>query len=215
MKQAEGTKAASLRILLVDDHVVVREGLKGLISSWPGLQVVGEASTGREALAEFMRLRPDITLLDLRLPDVAGTGVIRALLAEDPEARILILSAHGGEADIRCALQAGARGYLLKDSPGQEILAAIRCVARGIPFVSQLAAARLASGSSVERLTAREQQILELVADGLNNSEIALTLDLGVGTVKIHIHNVLGKLGARDRAQAIAMAHERGLIRSK
>lgn len=204
-----------IRVLIVDDHPVVREGLRTLVFTQPDMLVVGEAGTGREALVVATRSSPDVTLLDLRLPDVSGTEIIVALRRIRPEAKVLVLSSFAGDADIRSALAAGASGYVLKDAPPDELFAAVRSVVAGRPYLSHGAATRLIELDRLERLTQREQEILELIVDGLSNSQIAHRLDLSIATVKTHVHAILGKMGASDRAAAIAMAIRRGLVRSR
>ena len=200
-------------VLVVDDHVVVREGMKALLGTQPEIVVVGEAATSHEALSLFVSLEPDVTLLDLCLPGVRGTELLGGLLRAWPAGRIIVVTVHGGEAEVRSALDAGARGYLLKDAPREQLFAAIRAVADGRVFVTPEIAALLVASRHLERLTEREAQVLELVASGKSNDEIACALTVSVGTVKTHVHNVLEKLGARDRMAAVAVALERGLIR--
>lgn len=148
-----------IRVLIVDDHPVVLEGLRALIASQPDMAVVGEAGTGRDALVQSRLLIPDVTLLDLRLPDAHGAQVITAMTAERPESRVVVVSSYGSDADIHSAIEAGAKGYLLKDSPREELFAAIRCVASGSPFVSPHAASRLVEMWGTDRPTERERKI--------------------------------------------------------
>lgn len=205
----------AIGVLVVDDHPVVREGMKALLGTQVDMVVVGEAATSQEAQSLFESLEPDVTLMDLCLPGVQGTGLLRALLRARPGGRIVVVSVYGGEAEVRSALDAGARGYLLKDAPGEQLFAAVRAVAGGRVFVTAEVAALLVASRHLGRLTERETQVLELVASGKANDEIAGILGVAVGTVKTHVHNLLDKLGARDRTAAVAAALERGLVRPR
>jgi len=204
-----------IRVFIVDDHPVVREGLRALLATQTDITVAGEAGTALEALSLFRRLRPDVTLLDLFLPDKPGWEVLAAIQREAPSSAVIILSSYGSDRDIRTCLKAGAAGYLLKDSPRNEIFAAIRSVTEGKDYISRCAKTRMAEPSRLDRLTRRQQDILELVADGFSNEEIAQRLGLTVGTVKAHIHSILSKLNVQNRAAAIAAALKRGLVRSR
>ncbi len=205
----------SIKVFIVDDHPVVREGLRALLATQADIEVVGEAGTALEALSMFKCLRPDVTLLDLFLPDKPGWEVLAAMQRDAPGSVVIILSTYGSDRDIRTCLKEGAAGYLLKDSPRHELFAAIRSVMEGRDYISRHAKTRMAEFSHLDRLTRRQQDILELVADGLSNDEIALKLGLTTGTVKAHIHSILSKLGVQNRAAAIATALKRGLIRSR
>jgi DNA-binding NarL/FixJ family response regulator len=202
-----------IRVLIVDDHPMVREGLKALVGTQSDMEVVAEAGTSQEAISLFQRLSPDVTLLDLRLPNARGAEVISALLRLRPGGGIVVVTVYGGDADVRSALDAGARGYILKDAPREEIFAAVRAVAAGRIFICRSAADRLAASAYSEKLTDREAEVLELITQGRSNREIARALDVSVGTVKTHVHNILAKLEVRDRAGAVSAALQRGLVR--
>jgi two-component system, NarL family, response regulator len=202
-----------IRVLLVDDHKVVRVGLRAMISREPDMEVVAEAGDGPSALAEFARCRPDITLLDLRLPDVHGAELIVQLRRTDPEARIIILTSYDADEDIFRAVQAGARGYLLKGTfPDGMLEQAIRTVHAGQRLIPPEVANRLAQRLSGPSLTPREIAVLELVAKGLSNREIATALSIGPGTIKTHLERIYVKLGVGDRTAAALTAVQRGLL---
>ena len=202
-----------LKILIVDDHPIVREGLKALLSTQSDLDVVAEAGTGTEAIEQVRRHDPDVVLLDLMLPDADGASVVQALTRERPGTNVLILSSVAAEEDVRASMKAGARGYLLKGAPSEEILSAIRRVSKGLVYIAQYAAERLVESAYLERLTERELEILELLVEAKSNKEIAAALGIGEGTIKTHVHNILAKLNVRDRAAAIAAAIRKGLVR--
>jgi two-component system NarL family response regulator len=201
-----------IRVLIVDDHPVVREGLRALLGTQSDMTVVGEAATGKEALVRLKEDSPDIVLLDLMLPDANGPSVVEALLKERSMVKIILVSSFARDEDVRSTLEAGAKGYLLKGAPKEEIFAAIRRVFSGLPFVAQYAAERLAASTHMQKLTYRENQVLELIVAGRSNKEIARSLGVGEGTVKSHVHNVLEKLGVRDRAEAITTAIKKGIV---
>ncbi|MBX6376964.1 MAG: response regulator transcription factor [Clostridia bacterium] len=215
-----------VRILVVDDHPVVREGITAMVGREPDFRVVGEAGAGREALALAAALRPDVVLVDLRLPDIEGPDLIRRLAAEVPGTRCLVLTTFDDDERIREALAAGAVGYLLKDAHREDLFRAIRAAARGETVLHPAVAARLVrqvlrperdvpAGSEppLEPLTKRELQVLELVARGLANKEIAVALGLEESTVKSHVAHILQKLGVSSRTAAVTRAHQAGLIR--
>lgn len=201
-----------IRVFFVDDHPVVREGLAAVISSQPDMEVAGEARDGKQALAEFERIRPEVTLVDLRLPGISGVELIRAIRRLDPGARILVLSSYGGEDDIQRCLAAGAAGYLTKDALRTELLEAIRVVHGGGRYLPAELAARLSAHRPAAELTPREREILFLVSKGLTNREIAEVLGIAEGTVRIHVSNLLAKLHVSDRTEAAVEAIQRGLI---
>lgn len=201
-----------IRILLVDDHQVVRAGIAAILSTEPGIEVVGQAGTGRDAVRMALELTPDITFVDLQLPDMGGFEVIAAVRERAPEARFIVLTVYGGDEDIFRALEAGARAYLRKDVTATELLRAIACVQSGERYLSPAVAARLAGRVGEASLTAREHEVLVQVAAGKTNKEIARLLGVSEGTVKSHLHSILQKLGSQSRSEAIATALRRGLI---
>jgi DNA-binding NarL/FixJ family response regulator len=205
--------AEALRIVIVEDHPVVRSGLKAFLGGQSDMEVVGEAASAAEAVALLGRVAADVVVLDLRLPDASGTEGIVRLLAARPDLRILVLSSYGRLGDVRSALDAGAAGYVVKDAADEEVVGAVRRVAAGGSFVSQAAARALAGEGELERLTAREQRILELMAEGHANDAIARELDLSIGTVKNYIHVILLKLHVKDRTAAVAVANRDGLLK--
>lgn len=201
-----------VRILIVDDHFIVRTGLRSLISTEPDLAVIGEAAEAAEALQQFETLRPDLVLMDLRLPDKSGHEVTRHIRQLDPQARILMLSAFEGDVDIHTALEAGASGYVLKSVTAEELIPAIRAVASGRRWIPSEVATRLKQRNSFEDLTLRELEVLTQLSRGLANKEIADTLGITEYTTKGHLKNILAKLRVADRTQAVIAAVQRGII---
>lgn len=203
----------TLRILIADDHPVVRQGLAALIDRQPGMQVVAEASTGREAADAYAATRPDVGLIDLRMPDGDGAEAIARIRAAHPAARLIVLTTYDTEEDVYRGLRAGAMGYLLKDAPPHALLAAIQAVAAGQKHIPPAVAAKLAERMLTPELTERERDVLRELVAGRSNREIAAALQIGEGTVRTHVQNILSKLDAQDRTQAVTIALRRGLMR--
>ncbi|MGO9776674.1 MAG: response regulator [Terracidiphilus sp.] len=202
----------SIRVLVVEDHHVVRQGLVALLNVVEGLEVVGEAADGVEAIAQYRRHQPDIALIDLRLPRLSGVEVIERIRMETPHARFIVLTTYDGDEDIYRALQAGARAYLLKGMTSEELIAAIRAVHAGKSHIPPAIAQRLAERMGTEELTPREFEVLEQIVRGLSNKDIATELEISEATVKTHINNLLSKLGVTDRTQAATAALQRGIV---
>jgi DNA-binding NarL/FixJ family response regulator len=201
-----------IRILSVDDHPLLQEGIAAMIRSQPDMELAGEARSGQDALAKFRETRPDVVLMDLRLPDMNGIDVMIAIRGEFPEARVVVLTTFEGDAEIKRALAAGARGYLLKSMPPRELLDGIRQVHAGKKRIPAEIAARLAEHLSDESLTAREVEVLRQVASGNRNRDIAERLFISEETVKVHVKHIMDKLGANDRTEAVSIAIRRGII---
>lgn len=201
-----------IRVMVVEDHQVVRQGLVALLSSVAELEVVASLGDGAEAVAAFRKLRPDVTLMDLQLPQVGGVDAIRQIRCEFPEARVVVLTTYDGDEDIFRALQAGARGYLLKGMPFEELLKTIQAVHKGKSRITSPVAERLAERVSGQELTAREINVLERIVAGRANKEIAADLFISEATVKTHVNSLLGKLGVTDRTQAATAALQRGFV---
>jgi DNA-binding NarL/FixJ family response regulator len=201
-----------IRVLSVDDHPLLSEGIAAIINSQPDMVIVSQASTGAQAILQYREHRPDVTLMDLRLPDRSGIDTMIAIRTEFAEARIIILTTFEGDVEIQRSLRAGARGYLLKNMPPNEILDIIRQVHAGNRRVPPEVAAQIAEHMSDEHLTPREVDVLRNVAGGNRNKDIADLLFISEETVKVHIKHIMDKLGARDRTQAIAIAVRRGII---
>ena len=201
-----------IRVFSVDDHPLLREGISALVNNQPDMMIIGEASTGTEAIQQFRQHVPDVTLLDLRLPDMSGIDVLIAIRSEFPEARIVMLTTFEGDVEVQRALQAGARGYLLKNMPPVELLDVIRQVHAGKKRIPPEIASQLLEHLSDEGLTEREVEVLREVAGGNRNREIAQTLFISEETVKVHIKHIMEKLGANDRTEAVTIAVRRGII---
>jgi DNA-binding NarL/FixJ family response regulator len=207
-----GTNAEPIRVLCVDDHPIVRKGIASLLASEPDTVLVGEASNGKEAVELFRQLRPDVMLIDLRMPQLDGISATRQIRREFPEARIIALTSYDGDQDIYQALEAGVRGYLLKETVHTEMIRAIRTVHGGKRLVPPEVAERLSEFFPQIALTPREVEVLSCVAQGLANKDIAARLGTASGTVKMHIQNILEKLGAADRTHAVTIAIRRGIL---
>lgn len=201
-----------IRILSVEDHPVFRQGLATVIGTETDMVLVGQAGNGVEAIAEFRRHRPDVTLMDLRLPGANGTDILIAIRGEFPDARIIMLSSSDTDGEIQRALRSGASGYVLKSLPQEELLAAIRSVHAGKRRVPAEVAAVLAEHLGDEELTPRELEVLQLIRDGHKNKQVADRLAISENTVNFHIKNIVGKLHANDRTHAVTIATRRGLL---
>ena len=206
------TGPSPIRIMTVDDHPLLRQGIAALIKSQPDLTLVAEAYDGEEAVAQFRLHRPDVTLMDLQMPNVNGTEAISRIRSEFPEAKILVLSTYAGDVQILRAIKTGAKGYLLKGNVRTELLDAIRAVHAGRKQLPPEIAAELAQHAADDQLSVREIDVLRLIGDGNANKQIADKLSIGEATVKNHISNILSKLGANDRAHAVTIAIQRGII---
>jgi len=204
--------AMSIRVLTADDHAVVRTGLATMIATEPELELVGQASNGREAAEMYATLRPDVVLMDLRMPELDGVAATRAIRLDDPHARIVVLTMYDGDVDIHRALTAGAVGYLLKDSSPEGLIAALRSAAAGRRTLPVAVARALADYTPRVDLTPRELEVLRLVAKGLQNSEVAGVIGCTAGTVKIHLQHVFQKLGTGDRTEAVTIGYQRGYL---
>jgi DNA-binding NarL/FixJ family response regulator len=201
-----------IRILSVDDHPILRDGIAAVLESQPDMALVGQASNGREAIENHRRLQPDITLMDLRMPDISGIDAIAAIRAESPNARIIVLTTYAGDAQAAAALKAGASGYLLKNLVRKELLETIRAVHAGKRRVLAEIATEIAEHVADDTLTAREIEVLRRVAAGKPNKMIAVELDISEGTVKTHMKSILPKLDASDRTHAVMIALKRGIL---
>jgi DNA-binding NarL/FixJ family response regulator len=206
----------SIRLLIADDHPVVRAGLRGILDNQPDFEVVGEAADGAEAVALTGRLLPHVVLMDLRMPKMGGVEAIGRIKADHPGVHVLVLTTYDSDADILPAIETGATGYLLKDTPREELFEAIRAAAQGRPLLAPAVAARLMErmrGPAEEALSSREIEVLALVAKGANNREVAGQLFISEATVKTHLLHIYSKLGVADRTAAVTTALERGILR--
>jgi DNA-binding NarL/FixJ family response regulator len=201
-----------IRVLVVEDHNVVRQGLVALLKVVDGLEVVGEAADGVEAIAQFRKHQPDVTLIDLRMPQLSGVEVIQRVRADAPQARFIVLTTYDGDEDIYRALKAGARAYLLKGMTSEDLISTIRAVHEGKSHIPPAIAEKLAERMGAEELTPREFDVLEQIVRGKSNKEIGVELDVSEATVKTHINSLLGKLGVTDRTQAATAAIQRGIV---
>ena len=206
------TRHEAIRILIADDHLVVRIGLRSMIDTQPDMNVIAEAANGREAVALFRDHQPDVTLMDLRMPVMGGVEAVGVIHEEFPGARIIVLTTYDGDENIYRALQGGARAYLLKDIPREEFLDDIRAVYEGQYCIPQAVAARLARRLPGPELSARELEVLKLIVEGMSNKEIAAALNITESTIKNHVNSILGKLRVNDRTQAATTALRRGIV---
>jgi DNA-binding NarL/FixJ family response regulator len=206
------SKVNPIRVFSADDHPLIREGIATLINAQPDMELIANAETGREAIQMFQKHQPDITLMDLRLPDMSGIDALIAIRAEFPEARIIMLTTFQGDVEIQRALQAGARGYLLKTMPPKDMIETIRQVHAGKKRIPAEVASNLAEHMGEEELTDREIEVLREVAGGNRNKDIADKLFISEETVKVHLKHIMDKLGANDRTQAVAIGVRRGII---
>ena len=204
---------AAIRILTADDHHLIRVGVAAFLATEPGLKVIAEAENGEEALEKYRETRPDLVLMDLSMPVMDGLEATRAILAEFPDARIVVLTTYAGDEDIHRALEAGAMGYMVKDMMVSEVLKIIRMVMSGRRGIPPAVAAKLAEHTPRIALTPRETEVISLVATGLTNAQIAERIGRTEETVKVHVKNILQKLNARDRTEAVTTAARRGFIR--
>ena len=201
-----------IRVLIADDHFVVRMGLLGVVNTEPDMEVVGEAADGVQVVELFRKLNPDLVLMDLRMPVKDGIAATREIKSSHPNARVLMLTTYDGDTDIHRAMQAGAQGYVLKNSTGDKLIPALRAVASGEKWIPKEVATRLASRKMFEELTPREIEVLQQMARGLANKEIADVLGISEHTVKDHLKSILGKLRVADRTEAVTVALQRGII---
>jgi DNA-binding NarL/FixJ family response regulator len=207
-----------IRVLLVDDHPVVRAGIEGILNSQPDIEVVGEASDGIEAICLNQTLQPDVILMDLQMPKMDGVTAIKAIHEQANPPHILVLTTYDTDADIVQAIQAGATGYLLKDTPREDFFAAVRQVAQGASVLTPVVASRLMAhmrAPAEEQLSGREVEVLTLVSQGHSNKDIAKQLHISTATVKTHLIHIYGKLGVSDRTAAVTTALEKGILRLK
>jgi DNA-binding NarL/FixJ family response regulator len=202
-----------LRVLIADDHTALRLGLCSIIESMDDAMVVGEAADGEEAVALYQSARPDVMTLDLRMPKLDGLRVVEQVLAAAPEARVLVMTMYDHEEDIFSSIRAGAKGYILKSAPRAEIIAALRKVGAGERYLPDYVAATIASRLSAPSLTGRETEVLQLLRVGISNKEIARQIHVSEGTVKAHVREILSKLGAISRTEAVNLALQRGLLK--
>ena len=201
-----------IRVLSVDDHPMLRDGISGLVASQPDMELVAEASNGREAVEKFRMHHPDVTLMDLQMPELGGIDAISAIRGEFPEARIIVLTTYAGDVQVKRAIQAGARAYLLKGLLRKELLETIRAVHAGQKHLSSEVAAEIAEHVLDDTLTSREIEVLRLIAGGNANKEIGVRLSITEETVKGHVKNILAKLEANDRTHAVTIGLKRGII---
>jgi two-component system, NarL family, response regulator len=205
-------QSTNIRVLIADDHSIVRQGLATIIDRDPEMTVVAQAEDGQQAIALFREHQPDVTLMDLRMPQMFGVEAITAICSEFKQARIMVLTTYDGDEDIYRGLQAGAQGYLLKDAKPNELLNAIRTIHSGQKYVPPEVGAKLVQRMSNPKLSDRELDVLRLMAQGMSNQEIGAALNVGESTVKSHVNRILSKLGVSDRTQAVIVAIKRGIV---
>jgi DNA-binding NarL/FixJ family response regulator len=210
--QKDPSERQSIRVLVIDDHELLRDGIASLIAGQPDMEVVAEAASGREGVEQFLKYEPDVTLMDLRMADMGGTEAILAIRKKAPDARIVVLTTYSGDMEVVRALKAGAQGYLLKNVLHTELLQTIRAVHAGRKMISPSVAAELAEHLGQDALTPREIEVLQLIAAGLANKEIAARLQVTEDTIKSRVKNILSKLNANDRTHAAIIGLKRGII---
>jgi two-component system NarL family response regulator len=206
------SQPTNIRIMIADDHAIVRQGLATIVDRDPEMTVIAQAEDGQQAIALFREHQPDITLMDLRMPQIDGVEAITAICAEFKQARIMVLTTYDGDEDIYRGLQSGAAGYLLKDAKPNELLNAIRTIHSGQKYVPLKVGAKLVQRMSNPELSARELEVLRLMAQGMSNLEIGTALNISESTVKSHVNRILSKLGVSDRTQAVIIAIKRGIV---
>ncbi|MEH2136538.1 response regulator transcription factor [Nostoc sp.] len=206
------SQSTKIKLLIVDDHAIVRKGLATIINRDPEMTVIAQAEDGQQAIAAFREYQPDVTLMDLRMPKMGGVEAIMGIRAEFKQARIALLTTYDGDEDIYRGLQAGAQGYLLKDSKLGELLNAIRAIHNGQKYIPPEVGAKLLQRMTNPELSERELEVLRLMAQGMGNQEIATVLSIGESTVKSHVNRILSKLGVSDRTQAVITAVKRGIV---
>jgi two-component system NarL family response regulator len=205
------SQPSHIRVLVVDDHPVVRQGLIGMLEEAPDIVIVGQGRNGHEAIAVFQQQQPDVTLMDLRMPEMEGVPAITVICNEFPNARIIVLTTYDTDEEIYRGLRAGAKGYLLKDSEPEELLTAIRTVNRGQQYIPPNVAAKLVQRMTGPELSDRELEVLQLIGQGMSNQEISTALNISESTVKTHVNRILSKLDVKDRTQAAILALKRGI----
>jgi two-component system, NarL family, response regulator len=206
------SQSTTIRVLIADDVAIVRQGLATIVERDPEMTAIAQAEDGQQAIALFREYQPDVTLMDLRMPQMGGVEAIVAICAEFKQARIMVLTTYDGDEDIYRGLQAGAQGYLLKDAKPHELLNAIRTIHSGQKYVPPEVGAKLVQRMNNPELSERELDVLRLMAQGMNNLDIAAALNIGESTVKSHVNRILSKLGVNDRTQAVIVAIKRGIV---